>query len=60
MEEFKSGKQLCDDFIEGLLQRGDIDIKIANILKDLYTKGQLTSEAIQKALKDLRNGSQVT
>jgi hypothetical protein len=60
MEEFKSGKQLCDDFFIQLLKRDDIDINIAKMLEELYSKGRLNPENIRKALKDFRDASQDT
>ena len=60
MVEFKSGKESCDEFFQMLPQRSDININIANLLKELFEKGQLSPEKIRVALKELRNDDQNT
>lgn len=52
--DIKSGKELCDDFFEKLSKRGGIDLKVANLLKNLYSKGSLTKEKILQGLQSLR------
>jgi len=54
MNEIKSGKELCDNFFDQLIQRKDIDTKVAILVKDLYSKKQLTADRIRKTLKTLR------
>lgn len=58
MNEIKSGKELCDNFFDQLVERKDIDSKVAILVKDLYSKKQLTAERIRKALKSLRQENQ--
>jgi len=38
MNEIKSGKELCDNFFDQLVERKDIDSKAAILVKDLYSK----------------------
>lgn len=54
MEEIKSGKELCDNFFEGLLEKEDIDLRVSKLLNDLYFKGELTREKILLGLQSLR------
>lgn len=54
MENVKSGKELCDDFFKELLERKDIDSKVATLAKDLYEAGNLTTARLRTGLKDLR------
>jgi len=58
MNEIKSGKELCDNFFDQLVERKDIDSKVAILVKDLYSKKQLTTDRIRKALKTLRQENQ--
>jgi hypothetical protein len=58
MEEIKSGKELCDEFFNHLLEREDIDTEVANLVKELYEKNQLTTDRIRKGLKALRQEGQ--
>jgi len=57
MEEIKSGKELCDEFFESLLGREDIDLQVADLLKDLYSNDNLTKEKILQGLQYLRQGN---
>lgn len=56
MDEIKSGKELCDSFFENLTKNEDVDSKVANMLKDLYTKGEFTKEKLLQGLHSLRMG----
>jgi len=58
MNEIKSGKELCDNFFDQLVERKDIDSRVASSIKDLYSKKQLTTDRIRKALKTLRQENQ--
>lgn len=62
MEEIKSGKELCDSFFESLAKRADIDLKVANLFKDLYNKVNFTKDKLLQGLQSLRqdtpNGKQ--
>jgi hypothetical protein len=60
MAEFKSGKQLCDDFFTQLSIQKDLDTETINPLVELYSTGQLTPEKIRKALKGLRDAKKNT
>lgn len=54
MEEIRSGKELCDNFFEGLLKKEDIDEQLANRIRDLYINRNFTKEKILQALQLLR------
>ena len=54
MNEIKSGKELCDSFFDQLVERKDIDSEITIMVRDLYSKKQLTTDRIRKVLKTLR------
>ncbi len=58
MEEIKSGKELCDEFFAQLLEREDIDLKVATLVKELYGKKQLATDRVRKALEALRQENQ--
>ena len=54
MDEIQSGKELCDQFFEGLRNRADIDQKMGTLLRSLYSEGKLTGSDILEGLKALR------
>lgn len=54
METVRSGKELCDGFFHDLLDDDGVDPSIAALLNELYTRGQLTKEAILQGLEALR------
>lgn len=56
MEEIKSGKELCDEFFEGLVGIEGVDKVLGDILQQLYEKGQLTTDTVLSTLKDMREG----
>lgn len=56
MEEIKSGKELCDEYFEGLVSVEGIDVGLGSILKELYGKGQLTTDDVLSTLKVVREG----
>ncbi len=58
MEDIKSGKELCDNFFDSLLKREDIDLQMANLFKDLYSRGDFTKEKILQGLQSLRQDTQ--
>ena len=58
MEDIKPGKELCDNFFESVLEIEDIDSSVAILIKDLYSKNQLTTDRIRRALKTLRQENQ--
>lgn len=57
MEEIRSGKELCDEFFSQMLEIGDIDTRVADLVKELYEKNQLTTDRIRSVLKVLRQES---
>jgi len=56
MEEIKSGKELCDEYFEGLVSVEGIDVVLGSMLKELYGKGQLTTDNVLSTLKVVREG----
>lgn len=58
MEGIKSGKELCDNFFESLLKRKDIDLAVANLLKNLYSQINFKKEKILQDLQSLREDTQ--
>ena len=56
MEEIKSGKELCDEYFEGLVSVEGIDVGLGSMLKELYGKGQLTTDNVLSTLKVVREG----
>ena len=56
MEEIKSGKELCDEYFEGLVSVEGIDVGLGSMLKELYGKGQLTTDDVLSTLKVVREG----
>ena len=58
MDDIKSGRELCDNFFDNLLEREDIDQRVAVLARDLYGKNQLTVDRVKKGLKALRQEAQ--
>ena len=56
MEEIKSGKELCDEYFEGLVSVEGIDVGLGSMLKELYGKGQLTTDNVLSTMKGVREG----
>ena len=56
MEEIKSGKELCDEYFEGLVGVEGIDVGLGSMLKELYGKGPLTTDNVLSTLKVVREG----
>jgi len=56
MEEIKSGKELCDEYFEGLVSIEGVDVDLASMLKELYGKGQLTTDKVLSTMKNMREG----
>lgn len=54
MDKIQSGKELCDQFFEALIDKDDIDQKMAVLLKEFYFEGRLTKDNILQELKILR------
>ena len=58
MEEIRSGKELCDEFFEGLVRVDNVDVEVGNLLRQLYEEGRLTVDTVVSALKSLREGDE--
>ena len=56
MEEIKSGKELCDEYFEGLVSVEGVEADLGSMLKELYEKGQLTTGKVLSTMKDAREG----
>ena len=54
-ETIKSGKQILDDFFNGIEQLPNVDSGIAALLKSLYEQGKLTDTNIKNELQKLRD-----
>ena len=54
MDKIQSGKELCDQFFEALIDKDNIDQGIAILLKEFYFEGRLTKDNILQELKVLR------
>jgi hypothetical protein len=54
MDKIKSGKELCNQFFEALIDKDDIDQEMAVLLKEFYFEGRLTKDNILQELKILR------
>lgn len=54
MDKIQSGKELCDQFFEALIDKVDIDQEMAVLLKEFYFEGRLTKDNILQELKILR------
>lgn len=51
-----SGKEIMNNFFDTLQNIEGVDLETANILKELYKKGNLTEEAIDSELLKAREG----
>lgn len=58
MDEIKSGKELCDEFFNGLVKMKDADQEIEQLLKELYETKKLSPENILAGLESLRENDQ--
>ena len=54
METIRSGKELCDEFFEGLLAADAVDPSIAELLHKLHETGELSKDTILEGLEALR------
>jgi len=50
----KSGKELLDEFFDNITNIPDVDIKIAEKLRELYKGGKLTNTNISNSIAKLR------
>lgn len=53
-EKVKSGKEILDDFFNGIENIEDVDPEIAKMLAKLYKEGSLTEKAVKNELDKLR------
>ncbi len=54
MDKIQSGKELCDEFFEALIDRDDLDQEVAVLLRELYLEGNLKRDSILQRLRTLR------
>lgn len=50
----KSGKEILDDFFDGIEDISGVDNKIASMVKDLYRDNRLTHTNLSNALLKMR------
>lgn len=50
----KSGKEILDDFFNGILNIPNVDEKLASEIKKMYEEGQLTSTNLSNKLTSLK------
>jgi len=50
----KSGKEILDDFFNGILNIPDVDKKLAAEIKKMYEEGKLTNTNLSNRLASLR------
>lgn len=58
MATIGSGKHLCDEFFERLLEDSTVDSSIAALLHKLYRAGQLSKDEILTGLEVLRQNGE--
>ena len=52
----KSGKEILDEFFNGILNISDVDKKMASEIKKMYEEGKLTNTNLSNKLVSLREG----
>lgn len=55
-ENVKSGKEILDDFFDGIETIENVDADIAKMLKRLYQEDNLTDTNVKNELQQLRDG----
>ena len=55
-ENVKSGKEILDDFFNGIEKIENIDTDIAKMLERLYQEDKLTDTNVKNELQKLRDG----
>lgn len=55
-DNVKSGKEILDDFFNGIETIGNVDADIAKMLKRLYQEDKLTDTNVKNELQQLRDG----
>lgn len=56
-EKVKSGKEILDDFFDGIEEIENVDKKISKILSKLYQEDKLTDTNVKNELQKLRDGN---
>lgn len=55
-ENVKSGKEILDDFFNGIEKIENVDTDIAKMLERLYQEDKLTDTNVKNELQKLRDG----
>ena len=55
-ENVKSGKEILDDFFNGIEKIENVDSEIAKMLERLYQEDKLTDTNVKNELQQLRDG----
>lgn len=56
-EKVKSGKEILDDFFNGIEEIENVDTDIAKMLIELYQNDKLTDTNVKNELQKLRDGN---
>lgn len=56
-DKVKSGKEILDDFFDGIEEIEDVDKDIAKMLSKLYQEDKLTDTNVKNELQKLRDGN---
>lgn len=56
-EKVKSGKEILDDFFDGIEEIANVDKDIAKMLSKLYQDDKLTDTNVKNELQKLRDGN---
>jgi hypothetical protein len=56
-DKVKSGKEILDDFFDGIEEIENVDNDIAKMLSKLYQEDKLTDTNVKNELQKLRDGN---
>tara|TARA_R110001606_G_scaffold397511_2_gene574088 strand:- start:592 stop:774 length:183 start_codon:yes stop_codon:yes gene_type:complete len=56
-EKVKSGKEILDNFFNGIEEIENVDTDIAKMLSELYQNDKLTDTNVKNELQKLRDGN---
>jgi hypothetical protein len=56
-DKVKSGKEILDDFFNGIEEIENVDTDIAKMLSELYQNDKLTDTNVKNELQKLRDGN---
>ncbi len=56
-DKVKSGKEILDDFFDGIEEIENVDKDIAKMLSKLYQEDKLTDTNVKNELQNLRDGN---